>query len=92
MSADVAAEAVHHATSIADALDQLAHRQVWEIQQEPTGFPNRTDSVLSWVGGTRTFTITPAVTSFDYYISGVQYTKSAAESIILADTSGQHVI
>ena len=56
----------------------------------PTGFPNRDDSVLSF--NTVTFTITPAVSTFDYYIAGVKYTKSSAENIVIADTSGVHFI
>ena len=56
----------------------------------PTGFPNRTDSTLSF--DTITFTITPSNGSFDYYIAGVKYTKSSAENIVIADTSGVHLI
>ena len=57
---------------------------------EPTGFPNRTDSVLSFTGVT--FTINKTNGSFDYYIAGVKYTKSSAENIVIADTSGIHLI
>ena len=60
------------------------------VTNAPTGFPNRDDSVLSF--DTITFTITPAVSTFDYYIAGVKYTKSSAENIIIADTSGIHLI
>ena len=57
---------------------------------EPTGFPNRTDSVLSFTGVT--FTINKTNGSFDYYIAGVKYTKTAADDIVIADTSGVHFI
>ena len=77
-------------TDTAEALDQI--RDLFNPLNEPTGFPNRTDSTLSWVGGTRTFTITPASTSFDYYIAGKKYTVTAADSIVIADTSGVHLI
>ena len=60
------------------------------VTNAATGFPNRTDSVLSFAGVT--FTITPASTTFDYYIAGVKYTKSSAENIVIADTSGVHLI
>lgn len=77
-------------TDAAEALDQL--RELFPILNEPTGFRMRTTSTISWVGGTRTFTITPVSSSFDYYISGLKYTKEAAESIVIADTSGSHFI
>jgi hypothetical protein len=63
-----------------------------ELQKEPTGFPNRTDSVLSFVDGTRTFTIAPAVTSFDVYIKGHKFTKTTAQSIVIPSLSGNHYI
>lgn len=59
---------------------------------EPGGFPNRTDSTLSWVAGTRTFTIAPTATSFDVWQTGIRYTISASEDIIIADTNGLHVV
>lgn len=77
-------------TDTAEALDQI--RELFNPLNEPTGLPNRTDSTLSWVGGTRTFTITPASTSFDYYVGGLKYTVSAADSIVIADTGGVHII
>ncbi|RLB87079.1 MAG: hypothetical protein DRH26_16290, partial [Deltaproteobacteria bacterium] len=60
--------------------------------KEPNGFPNRTDSDISFVNGTRTFTIAPAVSTFDYYIKGVKYTKSGSEDVIIPDTEGSHFI
>ena len=59
---------------------------------EPTGFPNVTDSVLSFVPATRTFTIAPAVTSFDTYSKGVKATYSAAQNVVIANTTGLHFI
>lgn len=62
------------------------------LQKEPTGYPNRTDSVLSFVDGTRTFTIAPAVTSFDVYVKGTKFTKSTPQSIVIPAFSGNHYI
>jgi hypothetical protein len=62
------------------------------ILNEPTGFPNRTDSALSFVSGTRTFTIAPSNGSFDYYQVGLKYTVSAADDIIISDVSGTHFL
>jgi len=52
------------------------------IDGEPMGFPNRTDSVVSWDNGTRTFTIAPVGASFDVWVHGAKYTKSAPESLV----------
>lgn len=61
-----------------------------ELQKEPTGFPNRVDSVTSFNDGTLTFTIAPAVSSFDVYIKGHKFTKSASESIAISSSAGNH--
>jgi len=61
-----------------------------DTQQEPTGFPNRTDSTISRVDGSRTFTVQPAVTSFDFYIAGSKYTKTAAQNRTWPDAEGIH--
>jgi len=61
-----------------------------ERTKEPTGFPNRTDSTISI--STDQFTIEPSSTSFDYYIHGVKYTKSSADTITIPDTEGLHYV
>jgi hypothetical protein len=65
---------------------------LFATMSEPTGFPNRTDSTLAFTDGTRTFQIAPAVTSFDYYIAGTKYTKSAPETVIIPNTTGIHFV
>ena len=91
---------------IKEALDQLADRlqsgsgvslDAFEDMKEPTGFLNRTDSTLglSYNSGTNTvtFTITPVVTNFQFYVKGTKYTKSSAESIQIASpTAGIHYL
>jgi hypothetical protein len=60
-----------------------------DLEKEPTGFPNRTDSVISFAPSpNRRFTIAPAVSSFDFYINGVKFTKSSADTVDLTDTTG----
>ena len=59
---------------------------------EPTGFINRTDSVISFVDATRTFTIQPVVTEYDYYINGTKYNKTGTDNVVIADTEGTHYI
>lgn len=62
------------------------------LTTEPNGFPNVTDSTISFVAATRTFTIAPAVTSFDIYSKGVKQTYSAAQSVVIPNTTGLHFI
>lgn len=59
---------------------------------EPTGFLNRTDSTISFVDGTRTFTIEPAVDEFEYYHKAIKYTIDVAKTLVIADTEGLHAI
>ena len=59
---------------------------------EPTGFVNRTDSTISFVDGTRTFSIQPSSTSFDIYQSGVKTTISSQKDLVISDTEGIHFI
>lgn len=58
------------------------------VVKDPTGFPNRTDSVISFTDGTRTFSISPAVTSFDYYQDAEKFTKCAAETVVITNSTG----
>lgn len=58
----------------------------------PTGFPNTTDSAITTTDGTREVTIAPTSASFDYYITNVKYTKSTSESIVISNVSGEHFI
>jgi len=59
---------------------------------EPTGHIDNSDSTISFVNGTRTFTIQPAVSSFSYYESGTKYTKTTAQNVVIDDTEGIHFI
>ncbi len=43
---------------------------------------------MSWDDGTRTLTLTPANGSYSYWINGIRYTKSAADSAQITDTEG----
>jgi len=60
------------------------------ISKEPMGFPNRTDSVISFDNATRTLWITAAAGSastFEHYFQGKKYTTTAASAQI-ADSTG----
>jgi hypothetical protein len=56
------------------------------------GFPNTTDSVISFTEGTRTFSIAPATTDFYFYVDGLQFRKTAQEDKVITDVEGLHFI
>lgn len=56
---------------------------------EPTGFPNTTDSVISYVTSTYTFTIAPSGSSYAYYVDGKKFTTTTPVSITVPTTTGQ---
>ena len=55
---------------------------------EPTGFPDASEVAISFVNGTRTFTVEPVGDSFTFYNVGTPYIKESAESIVIDDTEG----
>jgi len=63
-----------------------------DITSEPTGFPNRTDSTISFNDSLLRFSIAPVDTSFDFYIKGVKYTITSTETVDITDTEGLHYI
>jgi hypothetical protein len=63
-----------------------------ETIKEPTGFPNRTDSITSFSNATRIFSISPTGASFDVYIRGHKYTKTTTQSVVIPNQDGDHYI
>lgn len=66
--------------------------QLATLLNNPTGFPNTTDSSISTDDQSRTFSISPVNGSFNYYINNVRYTKTAVDSIEIENTTGIHFI
>ena len=60
---------------VADTLDNYP-----TLVGEPTGFPNLTDTTISWNDGTKVFTIAPTGASFDVWVLGKKYTKTGAQT------------
>ena len=56
------------------------------------GFDNKDDSTISFVDGTRTFTISPTGSQYDYWSNGVQYTPTGPQSTILEDDEGMQYV
>lgn len=65
-----------------------------EVMSEPTGFPNQTDSEISFDDGTRTFTIQPKApaTEFYYFQKGRLYKVNSAKTVVVPDSEGMHYI
>jgi hypothetical protein len=53
-----------------------------------TGFPNETDTSLAFDNGTRTFTVAPTGSSFSYWIQGIEYAKTTAQTVVIDDIEG----
>jgi hypothetical protein len=77
-------------------LDELAARREAQntLTKEPTGFATRAESTTSFNDSTpdRTFTIAPVGASFEFYVKGVKFVKSSAETLQIPNLSGNHFI
>lgn len=62
------------------------------VMSEPTGFPNRVDSVWGFTNSTRNLTISPASGSYLIFFDGIEHNISTEKSIIINDTEGPHII
>jgi hypothetical protein len=76
-------------TKINGVWKQLEHG---EVQGEPTGFPNRSDSYITFTDATRELTITPTATEFDVYQKGIPYRFDTAQTIVIPDVEGLHYV
>lgn len=62
------------------------------LSQDVTGFVDRTSSTISFVNGTRTFTLAPTGANFKVYYRGKDYTITSSKSITISNSSGGHYI
>lgn len=65
-----------------------------EVMFEPTGVSesDRENTTMTFDDLTRTFTISPDLASFSYYVHGKKYTKTTPQSIVISNTEGLHYI
>lgn len=85
--------AVNHSALIgAGTTTHLQIDTAYALSKNPTGFPNRTDSLISFDDGTLTFTIQPAVLNFKYYQNNIEYTVDAARTKQISAVSGLHYV
>lgn len=62
--------------------------RVDDISLKDTGFVDRSETTITFDDGNRRLTITPAGATFDYYIQGTFYRKTAVETVDITDTEG----
>jgi hypothetical protein len=55
------------------------------VRAAPCGFPNHTDSILSYNPTTRVVSLTPSSTSFSVWVMGKKYTKTTVENATAHD-------
>lgn len=72
---------------VADVLN-FASLDIFAAMREPTGYVNRSDSVMSFNSNTRQFTIQPQSVSFDYYIHGIKHTITTPKTVTLPAATG----
>jgi len=75
----------------------LSNASMHEATQEPTGFARGISTTLgdiSFVNGTRTFTIEPQSGEdyFSFWIKGREWRKESSEDLIITDVQGIHAI
>jgi hypothetical protein len=66
--------------------------EIQMITAEPTGFPERLSTTISYVSSTREFTIAPVNSSFDIWVAGNKFTKTGAISTVISMTEGLHYL
>lgn len=71
--------------------------EISDAVKDPSGFPNRVDSAISFVDATRSFTIQPSLASsipgaFDYFVKGLIYRCNTAKTEIIPNIIGLHYV
>lgn len=74
-------------------IDNL-HTEINILSQEPQGFVNKTDSVISFDDSSRTFTIQPAISggSYSVYVEGTKIVKNTTETVVLGSGTALNYI
>ena len=78
------------AAQIVAALAQLGVYNLADLFSafsQPTGFPNITDSTVTFVDGTRTLTVAPVGATFIIWVSGIPY-ELTTQNVVITDTEG----
>ena len=78
------------ASSLLGAINE--NKQTFNDMSEPSGMINTTDQTSTFTNGTRTFEIDATGSTFSFYTQGQIWTKSSADSVVIDDTEGVHMI
>jgi hypothetical protein len=62
--------------------------EIFQDMNDPTGFVNRVDSVMSFNETNRTFTISPYLAQYSVYIEGTKLVINSTQSLQIPNTSG----
>jgi hypothetical protein len=77
---------------VLDVDTDFLRTQISGLEGEPTGFPTLEDSIISFDDVTRTFTISPAVVSFDIYCKAKKFVFNSSQSVILPNITGLYYV
>lgn len=84
------------ATNAQEAIEEAKNeigssvQEIYDVTNEPTGFPNRTDSIVTFDDITASLTIAPTGASFDVYVKGEKFTKTGPESVSLNTSESEN--
>ena len=81
-----------HDASEVTGIAPVAREAVGGVSYDMTGFPNQTDSTISFNEATRTFTLSPVGASFTVWRYGVELTITTSKTLTIANTDGGHYI
>jgi len=59
---------------------------------EPTGYSNRFDSTMTWDHPTRTMSIQPSITQYDYWVKGYNFVETTLKSKQISTVNELHFI
>lgn len=62
------------------------------LSHDVTGFADRTNSTISFVNSTRTFTLAPTGANFTVYFRGKDYQITAPKTLVISNSTGGHYI
>lgn len=79
-----------NSTTPQGVVDEIS--QIYTNSEEPTGFPNRIDSILTFTDETATVSISPVATSFSYFVSGKAFTISTTKNYVISNIEGIHYV
>lgn len=66
--------------------------EVIEDTQEPMGFVDKAEVILSYDPTTRTVSVAPVASTFSVWVQGIKYAFSSVQSVAHADVTGAHYI